>query len=362
VPVRTPVILFLLLLINAVASAQTVQVGVLGIFHSRQITLSVAKEEAIVISAEGNTFVLEASPRTSVVRIEISGDALLLDFGGRVLRAAEIRATGRNGDAVNFVLAVPGKISRQYRGKLTVKAIGGEVVPIVTMDLETAVASVVQAESAPDAPLETLKAQAVVTRSYIAAGKGRHHDFDFCDLTHCQSLREPPDGESAAAIATSATRGLVILYEEKPLAAMYTRSCGGHTRTPAELGIPANAYPYFSVVCDYCNKNPSRWTRRISEQNAERLLGKGEAGRLAVDRRLGWNAVPSNNFTAQKAGGKVTLTGVGQGHGIGLCQRGAKAMAEGGAGFREIIGHYFPNTTVSSLQVSPESYNPQGRE
>jgi stage II sporulation protein D len=346
-------------LINTAASAQTVQVGVLGLFHSRQITLSVAKGEAIVVNVDDNEFVIEASPHRASVRIEISGDGLLLDLGGRVLSGAEIRATGRNGDAVNFVLAVPGKISRQFRGKLTVKAIGGEVVPIVTMDLETAVASVVHAESAPDAALETLKAQAVVTRSYFAVGKGRHHDFDFCDLTHCQSLREPPDGESAAAIATSATRGLVILYEEKPLAAMYTRSCGGHTRTPAELGIPGNAYPYFSVVCDYCYKNPSRWTRRISEQNAERLLGKGEAGRLAVDRRLGWNAVPSNNFAVRKKDGVVVLSGVGQGHGIGLCQRGAKAMAEGGAGFREIINHYFPNTTVGSLQVSPESSNRQ---
>jgi stage II sporulation protein D len=202
--------------------------------------------------------------------------------------------------------------------------------------------------------LEALKAQAVVTRSYFTAGKGRHHDFDFCDLTHCQFLREWPNAESAAAIATAATRGLVILFEEKPIAAMFTRTCGGHTRTPAELGIPSNAYPYFSVQCDYCYKHPSRWTRRISEQEAEHLLGKGEAGRLAVDRRLGWNAIPSNNFTAHKEDGAVILKGAGQGHGVGLCQRGAKAMAEGGASFREILNHYFPNTTLNSLKDSPE--------
>jgi hypothetical protein len=136
---------------------------------------------------------------------------------------------------------------------------------------------------------------------------------------------------------------------------MFTRSCGGHTRTPAELGIPSNEYPYFPVRCDYCYKNPSRWTRRISEQDAERLLGKGEAGRLAVDRRLGWNAIPSNNFTARKEAGEVILKGAGQGHGVGLCQRGARAMAEGGAGFREIISHYFPNTVLGSLPVSNET-------
>jgi len=353
VPSRIFSFFVLLFLINPIASAQEVQIGVLGLFHPRQITVGNAKGEAVVIRANDREFVLEDGPRTNIARIEVAGDALLLDFGGHVVHAAEIRAAGRNGRAADFVLAVPGRISRKYHGTLAVKAVGGVVVPIVTMDLETAVASVVEAESAADAPPEALKAQAVVTRSYFTAGKGRHHDFDFCDLTHCQFLREPPNPESPAAIATSATHGLVILFEEKPIAAMFTRSCGGHTRTPAELGIPSNAYPYFSALCDFCYKKPVRWTRRISEQEAERLLGKGEVGRLAVDRRLGWNAIPSNNFTAHKEDGAVILKGAGQGHGVGLCQRGAKAMAEGGAGFRKIISHYFSNTALTSLQVPP---------
>jgi stage II sporulation protein D len=58
--------------------------------------------------------------------------------------------------------------------------------------------------------------------------------------------------------------------------------------------------------------------------------------------------VPSNNFTAHKEDDKVVLEGRGQGHGIGLCQRGAKAMAESGATFREILEHYFPNTKIES--------------
>ena len=63
----------------------------------------------------------------------------------------------------------PGKISRRYHGVLEVKAVAGILVPVVRMDLETAVASVVQAESAPDTPLEALQAQAVATRSYFIA-------------------------------------------------------------------------------------------------------------------------------------------------------------------------------------------------
>jgi stage II sporulation protein D len=219
------------------------------------------------------------------------------------------------------------------------------------MDLETAVASVVAAESARDAPLEALKAQAVVTRSYLVAGKGRHRNFDFCDLTHCQFLREPPSPESPASVATAETSGLVITFEEKPIAAMFTRSCAGHTRTPAELGISFNNYSYYPVKCEACYKSPQRWTCRISAQEAARLVGKGEAGRLAVNRRLGWSTVRSNNFTVHKDVSDVVLEGIGEGHGIGLCQRGAKAMAESGAGFRDIIGHYFPNTALKRVDT-----------
>src|SRR6202790_919501 len=220
------------------------------------------------------------------------------------------------------------------------------------MDLETAVASAVLAESAPGTPLEALKAQSIDTRSYYVGGAGRHENFDFCDLTHCQSLREPPAPDSPAVQATAATQGLVITYGEKPIATMFTRSCGGRTRTPAELGLATKSYPYFAVLCDICHKNPIRWTRRVSTEDAA-ILAKGEAGRLTVDRRLGWHAVPSNNFAARpdnkNDNAQVLLEGIGQGHGIGLCQRGASAMARTGATFREILAHYFPNTSLTSI-------------
>jgi peptidoglycan hydrolase-like amidase len=341
----------LILLAGPAAFAQKVQIGVLGLFHPREITLSAAEKEAIVVTAGDKVFVLEPGARAGVARIQASNGGLLLEFGGQLVHAGEIFATGRDKGSTNLLLRVPAKVSRIYQGTLDVKAIGGEVVPIVTMDLETAVASVVAAESAGDTPPEALKAQAVVTRSYLVAGKGRHRNFDFCDLTHCQFLREPPSPESPVGVAAVATRGLVITFGEKPIAAMFTRSCAGHTRTPAELGVSFNNYPYYSVDCEACYKSPKRWTCRISAQEAERLAGKGEAGRLAVNRRLGWSTVRSNNFTMKREDREVVLQGTGEGHGIGLCQYGAKAMAEGGANFREIIGHYFPNTGLSSVDI-----------
>ena len=130
---------------------------------------------------------------------------------------------------------------------------------------------------------------------------------------------------------------------------MYTRSCSGRTHTPAEIGIPPAAYPYYSVECKYCRAHPARWTSRISVHDAAGLHSSGESARLIVNRRLGWGAVPSNDFIVKKEGNQIILEGTGQGHGIGLCQFGAKAMAEEAADFRQILSHYYPNTAIVNL-------------
>jgi peptidoglycan hydrolase-like amidase len=329
------------------ASAQSVNIGVLVIFHPKELTLAPAEKQELLVSAAGQSIFVVAGSQCSALQIRVTGDALLGNCGKKELRAKEIQATGRNQNAADFVLTIPGKIKRNYRGALRVIAKDGVVMPIVKMDLETAVGSVVRAEMTEDTPLEALKAQAVATRSYFAAGGTRHSEFDFCDLTHCQFLREPPAAGTPAAKAADDTRGMILAYNGKPVAAMFTRSCSGHTRTPQEIGLFSREYPYFSVICDFCYKNPIKWARKVSPQDAA-LLGTGENGRLSVGRRLGWDAVPSDNFTAHEEGGKVVLEGFGQGHGIGLCQRGARAMAENGATFREILDHYFPNTRIES--------------
>jgi len=148
-----------------------------------------------------------------------------------------------------------------------------------------------------------------------------------------------------------------VQFAGKTVATMFTRSCAGHTKTPAEIGLSAGVYPYFSVPCEACYKNPVRWTRKLSANDASFLSDHTEASRLALTRRLGWDAVPSNAFTAEPEEDQVVLHGMGQGHGVGLCQRGARAMAESGAGFREIIAHYFPNTTTGGvLEFAPARF------
>ena len=329
-----------------VAHAQEVRIGVLGLFHPDQLSVSPGKGGALLVEAGDKSLVVENSSSCRVANLQAQADRLDLYCGGLLAHGPEITLASREGTPAEFYLRIPGKISRRYRGKLEVTAHSGRLIPIVQMDVEAAVASVVAAETLPDTPLEALKAQAIATRSYLLAGKGRHPDFDFCDTTHCQFLREPPPPDTPAAIATRATRGLVLGYEHRVFAAMYTRSCSGRTHTPSELGMPVSRYPYFSVACKYCRQHPAHWQTRITDSIELRSLD--ENARLRTVRRLGWDTVPGDDFTARDQGGVMVVEGVGQGHGIGLCEAGARAMAAAGVDFRKILAHYYPNTTVIS--------------
>jgi stage II sporulation protein D len=325
-------------------AAERIRVSVFGLFHPKQITIE--SNRPLLVKAGEREFVLEAGQKAtlSLVNAKVS-----LDGRSRVER---VSATPREGGEAEFYLAVPGKIRRMYRGQVGVVAREKELVPVVSMELETAVASVNAAEATPGATIEALKAQAVAIRSYLVAGKPRHKDSDFCDTTHCQFLKSPPAKESLAAQATKATKGLVLAWQGKPFAAMYSASCAGKTHSLAEIGYSVRDYPYFAVECEYCRRNPERWTATVSREDAAVLASKNEAERIKLARKLGWNTVPSNDHSSKSNGTMVDLAGVGRGHGLGLCQRGAAGMAREGKSFREILMHYFPNATIESGAIS----------
>jgi len=323
-----------------------VRIGVFGLFHPRQLSVSAVPGSTLMLRAGDQQILLETSAGTGAATISETSSGILLVCTGRKIKSARLFLSGRNREPVDFELAVPGKIARHYRGTLQIKASDDTLIPIVTMDVETAVASVVAAENPPDTPMEALKAQAIATRSYFVSGSGRHADFDFCDTTHCQFLREPPASEGPVARAVEATSGLVLAYKSKPFPAMYTRSCSGQTHTPAQVGLISADYPYYSVACEYCRSHPAHWTSRIASSEAASLRGSDESSRLTVARRLGWSAVASNDFITHKEGDETVLEGTGLGHGIGLCQAGARAMAERGANLQQILSHYYPNTTT----------------
>jgi stage II sporulation protein D (peptidoglycan lytic transglycosylase) len=336
----------LVLLMCTLSVAQDVRIGVLGLFHSREIVVQAVPDSAVVLRAADRFMVLETSSGIDKLSLRLDGDVIAIQTQNGEMRSRSISLRSRNNGPADIVLTIPGKITRRYHGTLEVTPSSASLLMIVTMDLETAVASVVAAESDPDTLLEALKAQAIATRSYFVAGRGRHDGFDFCDTTHCQFLRTMPDSSTPAARAVVATRGLILAYNAQPFAAMYTRSCSGRTRTPAEIDLPANGYPYYAVECKHCREHPAVWQSRVTPQEAVRLRTFGESARLEIDRLLGWSTVPSNNFTVKRVGNRVLLEGLGEGHSIGLCQAGAAAMAREGATFARILAHYYPNTSV----------------
>jgi peptidoglycan hydrolase-like amidase len=263
------VILRTAFLLSVPLLAQDVRIGVFGLF--RPTVLEVRSDGAL---------------------LEIANTPIE-DSAWHRLKAGE-SVTGRGGAPVRFRLRIPNKIERTYEGTLTVESESGRLRPIVKMPLETAVGSIVAAESSSAASFEALKAQAVVSRSYLIAALGRHRSFDACDTTHCQFLKAPPPTGSRADRAAHETEKLALTYDGKVILALYSAQCGGRTRTPQEAGWQIAAYPYFSVECRTCRGKPV------------------------------------------------------QGHRIGLCQRGVVARASRGEKYDTILRYYFPGTSIAA--------------
>ncbi len=284
----------------------TVKIGVFGLFHPTHLSVEALPSQVLLVNG---------MPRHAAV---IDGPAMI---------------TARDGGPTDLTLSVPGKITRNFRGTLSVTAVGSELIPVITMDLEQAVAAVVAAEYPPGTHIEALKAAAVLARSYYTASPKRHRNFDFCDTTHCQFHRSPPPPQDAASRAAQETEGLSITYQNQPFAPLYSASCGGQTRTAASVGLQPDPYPYFAVACPACRRNSRRWTQSMAIE-----IIPTEQFRLA-------QKIPSNNYTVDKPAG--VIHGRGEGHGVGLCQLGATAMAASGMSFRDILNHYYPNTICS---------------
>ena len=240
----------------------------------------------------------------------------------------------------DFILAVPGRIERRYQGILDIRQKDRELVAILSVNLEAAVAAVVAAEMPASFPLEARKAQAIVARGWYVSSRGRHRDYDFCDTTHCQVFKE-----SAAA----ETSPLILHYKGEPFAPQYSASCGGFAMSAAEAGMNSEPYPYFRVKCE---EHAPEWERRIAGKDADsiELRPHSESIRIALCRRLGWDALPGNNYSINRRGNEIVLRGRGRGHGLGLCQQGAAAMAIRGLKAAQIIDHYYPNTTQAAMR------------
>ncbi len=276
-------------------------------------------------------------------------------------------------------LLCPAEIA--YRVRLT----ANEGNRVITLPSEQYVSAVLAGEAGTFQNDEALKAMAVAARTYAARMRGRHatEGFDFCATTHCQRV-------DARAItvrlrdAVRATAGEILWFRGQPALSVYARSCGGETEAGKAVWPDLSA-PYLRVHSDpHCvRRDPQQWTwsgtpqqiaaalkasglqspdtletiavvDRTSSGRAKTLLltGRGQvllsAGslRFALGREIGWNTLRSDHYEVRAYGGRISFRGSGEGHGVGLCQRGADEMAAEGFSYREILAFYYPGTSV----------------
>jgi hypothetical protein len=327
----------------AQSNRESIRFGVFSLFEPQQLLLQSA--EPLLFHLDQSLLLIgPEAPATSIRTAP--GNRFEVVLHGTIHHATTLRVTSISGEATTFTRGVPptslhGTIRRQYLAilELQMQPTGRALQPIITMDRESAVASIALAESPAHASPVYLRAQAIVSRTFLLAARTEHLGFDFCDTTHCQFLREVPPPNSPAVTATLETRSLRLTYQGQTFPAMYSRSCGGHTHTLADLGLPTAVYPYYSVICQACLRQPERWHR---PPEAFLELPHTERARLAFDRIHGWSAIPSATFERTSVG----IEGVGIGHGIGLCQRGAAALAMQSSDYHDLLTHFYPNTVV----------------
>ena len=236
---------------------------------------------------------------------------------------------------------------------------------------------------------EALKAMAVAARTYAMHFGSRHalEHFDFCDTTHCQDLLVAGITDRLRNIVQS-TAGEVLWFEGKPAAAYYHANCGGMTEDGRYLlGKDEAPAPYLMQHSDsYCVRNGgTQWHSEVTKGELQRALADdgiivpgtlrsvsivqrtpsgrvemlrivgassitvpGIAFRSAVGRHIGWDRLKSNWYELSIAGDRVSFTGRGLGHGVGLCQIGAEVMGEEGKSYREILAYYYPGTKLGT--------------
>jgi stage II sporulation protein D len=253
------------------------------------------------------------------------------------------------------------------------------------LDLESYLGGVLAAEMPLYFPEESLKAQLIACRTYalhrmLNAGDA-HYDLK-PDVR--SQVYQGLDGECPLSRKLVAlTRGLVLVYDWHLFAGYYHSCCGGHTTSPATAWDEKTIFPLSGVACGYCSGSEyANWKVELSGEEllaALRQTGasldaistvrpvavdsSGYVRTLVLDdggapvdvnanelrRWLGWRRLPSTAFSVARQAGGFVFSGRGFGHGVGMCQWGAKGMAEQGADATQILQHYYPGSRVVRL-------------
>ena len=226
-------------------------------------------------------------------------------------------------------------------------------------------------------PLEALKAQAVAARTYtlqrLEAG-GALSD----DPAECQAFCDPDQagtkyGEQADAVmeklrrAVEETDGQVMIYDGTLITATYFSCSGG--RTESAQAVWGSSVPYLLSVDSPGEEDAASFESRMAPSRAELMarleipdteireitytegggvetmtIGGRSFSGVELRQRLG---LRSTNFQIDISGDTVTVDVKGFGHRVGMSQYGAKAMAERGQSYREILAWYYTGAELT---------------
>jgi stage II sporulation protein D len=265
-----------------------------------------------------------------------------------------------------------------YSGAIDIWKGNGGLYIINDIPLEEYIKDVVAAEVGPDWDMEALKVQAVISRTYALFQKRMNGGSSYqiaSSVLHQVYRGKSPDARIAYAV--SETNGQILTYNGNLIEALYHSTCGGRTEDSEE--VFGKSYPYLKSVESSCDLSPySSWSRKIkieeiekalktkdikeiriksftSSKRVKQLTVKSRSGTSTINatelrKALGWNRLPSTNFSLSHHGDSVLFEGKGYGHGVGLCQWGAQKMAQDGKNYREILSFYYPGTNIDSYE------------
>lgn len=355
------------------ASAGTVQVAIARQAGSAKLT----PEGTVQISQPGSKPVL----------LEWKGELTLRPREGG-LRLADMRLKTET----RLIPASGARIKvgpHFYRGALILRLDPGQTLTIVEeADVEQYLEGILPHEMNPDWPLEALKAQAVVARTFTYAnlGKFRKDGFDLTADTRSQVYKGMTGVNENVRAAVRQTRGEVLGWKGKLLSVYYHACCGGATTDAGAAwgGTREIPRPLRGVRDPWCAASPHmKWTAYFAWADltaaiSERRMLTGPLKSLRIGARdaagyvrtflarSGRESVVVNAAQLRGALGAgelrsvrirrarmlrkgVEFTGGGSGHGVGLCQWGTRLQAEKGRDYAKILSFYFPGSDLSEV-------------
>ncbi len=270
-----------------------------------------------------------------------------------------------------------------YRGSLEITLGERGLLVVNELPLEEYLVGLINCEISSTWPLEAIKAQAVVARSYALHQKesrkgARYHlEATVMDQVYDGCAVE----DERAALGVRSTAGEALTFNGGIALTFFHSNCGGHTEAAEQVW--STKYPYLrGVPCRYCQDVPSAsWETTIPLAKIESQLKGGgvtiaglrdvlpgardDSGRLTVvtlkgekelelpatsfRKALGYTVIRSTMFDISVMGDSLRFTGNGYGHGVGLCQWGARSRGADGFNYREILEYYYPGTTLRKV-------------